>query len=246
MPYPTDAAIDAAIAAGRIKAADLVDFYVKVGGSPVVLRAWTWPGTAQYPGTVALDGSTANRTYESMYGRMIINKTIQSAQSLSSEPLRIQIDASRTSDDADWAGRFADSDWHQGRVRVRQVLLDWDTEVLGAVPLREWHGLLDHAELVFPAPDGAIQVQTWDITCQGGLFRIRGRRLKTRSHADQQKRDAGDMFYVDTAAMVGRPLNWAKALGATPGRATSSGGSGSGGASGGGSNRGGLFDTQSN
>jgi hypothetical protein len=231
MPYPTNASIDAAIAAGKIKAADLIDFYVKNRGTgvPFVLRAWTWPGTASYPGTVALDGSTASNDYESMYGRLVIAKTIRTAQSLSSEPLRIQLDASRSADNADWVGRFVDSDWHQGRVRMRQVLLDWDSEVLGAVPLREWYGLLDHAELVYPSPDGGSEPATWDITCQAGLFRVRGRRLKTRSHADQQNRSAGDLFYVDTATMVGRPLNWAKALGATPGRATGSGGSAAGG-----------------
>lgn len=228
MPYPTNADIDAAIAAGRIKAADLVDFYVKnrSTGVPFVLRAWTWPGSASYPGTVSLDGSTASQTYESLYGRIVIGKTIRTAQSLSSEPLRIQLDASRSSDNADWVGRFVDSNWHQGRVRVRQVLLNWDTEALGAVPLRQWHGLLDHAELVYPPPEGGGEPATWDVTCQAGLFRVRGRRLKTRSHADQQIRSAGDNFYKDTASMVGRPLNWAKALGATPGRATGSGGSG--------------------
>ncbi len=225
MPYPTDSAIDAAIAAGRIKAADLFDFYVKDElGAPLVLRAWTWPGEAHYPGTEVLDGSTADQTYESMYGRMVAHKTVRTAQSLSSEPLRLQLDASRSGDDDDWVGRWADSDWHQGRFRLRQVMLDWQTEVLGAVPLREWHGLLDHAELVYPPSDRATDPATWDITCQGGLFRVRGRRLKTRSHADQQVRSEGDAFYRDTATFVGRPLIWAKAQNATPGRATGTGG----------------------
>jgi len=152
MPYPTDAAIDAAIAAGQIKAADLVDFYVKDGvtDAPLVLRGWTWPGTASYPGTVSHDGSTASNTYESLFGRIVINKTIRTAQSLSSEPLRIQLDASRSSDDADFAGRFADSNWHQGRFRLRQVLLDWQTEVLFSYVDVELAVLEEDAILVRP------------------------------------------------------------------------------------------------
>jgi hypothetical protein len=79
----------------------------------------------------------------------------------------------------------------------------------------EWRGLLDHRELT--QQDG--QPQIWDVTCQGGLFRIRGRRLKTRSHTDQQLRSAGDMFYSGTANMIGRPLNWAKKPANIPGAA---------------------------
>lgn len=220
MAYETDATTEAGIASGRIKAADLVDFYVKDAGtgSPLVLRAWTWPGSASFPGTVSLDGSTAANTYETLYGRITIPKGIRMAASLASEPLEISLDGSRSGDPTDWVGKFVASNWHQGKVRVRQVMLNFDTEALGAVPMWEWRGRLDHRELVIQ-PD---QPQIWRVTCQGGLFRIRGRRLKTRSHADQQLRRAGDTFYLGTANMVGRPLNWAKAVGNIPGRATGS------------------------
>lgn len=213
----TDAATEAAIAAGRIKAADLVDFYVKTaGGSPLVLRAWNWPGSTTYPGTVGLDGSTASNTYESLYGRIVVPKAVRMAASLASEPLEITLDGSRSADDADWIGRFVDANWHQGKVRVRQVMLDMATEALASKPMWEWRGRLDHRELVTQKDELSI----WRVTCQGGLFRIRGRRLKTRSHADQQLRSPGDNFYIGTANMVGRPLNWAKAVGNIPGTST--------------------------
>lgn len=233
--FDTDAATDAAIAAGLIKAANLIDFYVKtspVDPTPVVLRAWDWPGSASYPGTVGLDGSTSSNSYESLCDRVAIAWNIRMAASLASEPLAITLDASRSADDSDWTGRFVDSDWHQSKVRVRQVALDWDSEALATKPLREWRGRLDHREMV-QDPQSATLV--WNVTCQGGLFRIRGRRLKTRSHADQQIRAPGDNFYIGTANMVGRPLNFAKAVGNIPGRATGSGGGATGGGSSGGS-----------
>lgn len=227
--YPTDAATDAAIDAGKIKSADFLDLYLKTGGgSPLILRAWSWPGPAVYPGTADLDGSTADNSYTSLYGRMIISKTIRQAATLASEPFEIQFDASRSSDDDDLIGKFVDADWHQCRIRYRQVVMDWQTEAFHALPMREWRGLIDHRELVEPPADQPLEPRVWNVTCQGGLFRVRGRRLSTRSDADQQRRKPGDKFYSETAKMVGRPLNWAKAPGNIPGKATGSGSATSG------------------
>lgn len=230
MAYETDAETEAAIAAGLIKAADLVDFYVKdSGGSPLTLRGWNWPGSASFPGTSSLDGSTSANTYESLYGRIIVPKAIRFAASLASEPLEITLDGSRSDDDEDWIGRFVDADWHQGKVRVRQVMLNMQTEALASKPMWEWRGRLDHRELTIPV-DAQAQPAVWKVTCQGGLFRIRGRRLKIRDHADQQIRRAGDNFYLGTANMVGRPLNWGKSPANIVGvKSTGSGSSGGGG-----------------
>lgn len=229
--YPTDAATDAAIAAGKIKAAFLVDMYCKTGaGDELTLRAWDWPGVAYYPGTVDLDGSTADQAYDSLYGRIVVSLAIRMAMSLSSEPLEIQLDGSRSADDDDLIGQWVDADWHQRRIRVRQIMLDWQTEEMAALPLREWRGLMDHRELIEPAT--AQEPRIWNLSCQAGLFRVRGNRLKTRSHADQQLRSAGDMFYSQTAGMVGRPLNWGKSPSNLPGTATGAGGANAGGVSG--------------
>lgn len=214
MPFPLDTDTEAAIAAGRIRSADLVDLYLRDGvGDPLVLRFWDQPGEASYPGTAALDGGTSNQTYQSMYGRMAIEKTIRFAASLSSEPLVITLDGSRSSDDADIVGQFVDADWHQARVRVRQVLVNIATSALHSLPAWEWHGLLDHRNLTSQTGEP----QTWQVKCQGGLFRVRGRRMRTRSHEDQQRRDAGDQFYKGTARMVGIPLMWAKSPNNVPG-----------------------------
>ncbi len=103
-------------------------------------------------------------------------------------------------------------------------------EVIGF--LGDTRGLLDHRELVEPPLDTPDQPRVWNVSCQGGLFRVRGRRLSTRSDADQQRRSPGDRFYSETAKMVGRPLNWSKAPGNIPGKATGSGSSATGGSSG--------------
>ena len=220
MPFPLDTDTEAAIAAGRIKTADLIDFYLRDGvGGPLTLRGWTWPDSASYPGTQDLDGSTSNQTYESLYGRVTIAKAIRMAASLSSEPLVLTLDGSRSDDDQDWVGRFVDADWHQARVRVRSVMLNMTTNALHSLPQWEWRGLIDHRNLTSQAGEP----QSWEVKCQGGLFRIRGRRLSTRSHEDQQKRAPGDMFYKGTARMVGLPLIWARTAVSIPGVRTSGG-----------------------
>lgn len=208
MPFPLDVDTEAAIAAGRIKPADLVDFYLRDGdGDPLTLRCWTWPGEATYPGTADLDGSTSDVTYESMYGRIVVPKGIRMAATLASEPLTLTLDGSRSDDDEDWVGRFVDATWHQARVRVRSVLRNFDTGALLSLPHWEWRGRIDQRNLTLKDGEPA----SWAVTCEGGLFRVRGRRLTTRSHQDQQKRLAGDLFYRGTPRMVGIPLMWARA-----------------------------------
>ena len=123
MAFPLDSDTEAAILAGRIQSADLVDFYLKDGGgSALTLRCWNWPGSVTYPGTTDLDGSTSSQTYLQMHDRIQIAKAIRMAATLSAEPLMITLDASRADDNADWVGQFADATWHQMRVRVRSVM----------------------------------------------------------------------------------------------------------------------------
>lgn len=221
MPFPLDTDTEAAIAAGRIKDAYLLDFYL----DGLTLRAWNWPDDGAYPGTTELDGTTSNQTYESMVGRMSIARGMRQSASLSSEPLIVTLDGSKSDDDADWVGRFVDGTWHQGRMRVRCVMRSMTTGALLAQPHWEWRGLIDHRNLTSQVD----QPQTWEVKCQGGLFRVRGRRLRTRSHEDQQRRSAGDMFYVGTAKMVGVPLIWAKAPANIPGIKSNGGSSQQGG-----------------
>ena len=225
MPFPLDVDTEAAIAAGRVKPADLIDFYLRDGaGDPLTLRCWTWPGEASYPGTVDLDGSTSSVTYETMYGRLAVAKQIRMAASLSSEPIVITLDGSRSDDDDDWVGRFVDATWHQARVRVRGVLRNFDTGALLSLPHWEWRGLIDHRNLSLKDGEPA----TWEVKCQGALFRVRGRRLKTRSHEDQQVRSAGDNFYIGTPRMVGLPLMWGRYAVGIPGVETLTGNDGRG------------------
>jgi len=219
--YPLDADTAADIAAGKVRPADLIDLYVRDGdGDPATLRCWNQPGEAIYPGTADLDGSTDDVTYEGLYGRVVVPKGLRMSATLSSDPMIITLDASRSSDAGDFGGRFADLDWHQARVRVRQVLMHWETGALRDTPAWEGRGLIDHRDLVLK--DGEASV--WNISCQGGLFRVRGRRLRSRTHEDQQRRSAGDQFYKGTAVSVALPLNWAKAPASIPGVVTNGGG----------------------
>jgi len=220
MPYPLDAESEAALAAGRLCTADLVDFYLADSeGAPLTLRAWSWPGEIDYPANDAID-DTDPVTYESMHKRMDVAKSVRLAATLAAEPLQIVLDGSRSADDDDWVGRFVDADWHQRPMRIRQILFNFDTQASATDPVWEWHGRLDHRQLSTQKD----QPQTWSVSCEGGLFRVRGRRLHTRSHADQQRRLAGDLFYRGTPNMVGRPLVWAKAQGNVVGAAGGSSG----------------------
>ncbi len=225
MPFPLDTDTRNAIAAGRIKDAYLVDLYLQdAEDDPFVLRFWNWPGQRNYPGTLDLDGSTSDVVYETMHGRCAISRGIRMGATLSSEPLTLTLDGSRSDDDTDIVGEFVDAKWHQQRVRVRWVMLDWDTGALHSQPHWEWRGLLDHRNLTIR--DG--EPRTWQVSCQGSLFRVRGRRLRIRSHEDQQRRSAGDMFYKGTTRMVGVPLIWARKPATIPGIQTNGGNAGGG------------------
>lgn len=233
MVYPVSSGFEADVAAGRIKSADLVDLYTKDGaGDPAFLRAWTFPGTCTYkandPDGVAGAVGNSDVSYESMCGRIIVKKALRMSASLSSEPLQILLDASRSGDDADWVGRFVDRKWHECRMRVRSIRLNVVTEAVDPEPFWEWHGLIDHANLVRkPSVNGEEgEPQYWELKCQGGLFRVRGRRNRTRSHEDQQIRKAGDKFYQGTPLMVSVPLIWNKAPAALPGVVSNGGAAG--------------------
>lgn len=224
MVYPVSSGFEADVAAGRIKCADLIDLYAKdEAGDPAFLRAWTFPGACTYKANDpdGVDGAVGNTdvTYETMYGRVIVQKALRMAATLSSEPLQILLDASRSGDDEDFVGRLVDRTWHQCRMRVRQIRLNVATEEVDPEPFWEWHGLIDHMNLVRkPSAEGDEgEPQYWEVKCEGGLFRVRGRRMRTRSHEDQQKRLAGDLFYTGTPLMVSVPLIWNKAPAALPG-----------------------------
>jgi len=224
MVYPLDTDTEADLESGLFASADFLDLYVKDSeGAPATLRAWSWPGETSYvandPEEIAGAVGDEDVTYESMYDRMLIPKGLRMAASLSSDPLTILMDGARSGDDEDWVGRFVDSDWHQCRMRVRSIMMRRDTGALRTQPHFEWHGRLNHRNL--KRQDGEKLV--WEVECQGGLFRVRGRRLRTRTHEDQQKRLAGDLFYQATPLMVGVPLIWNKSQAQIPGVVTNNG-----------------------
>jgi hypothetical protein len=199
MPYNLSTEASSALASGRMAIAVLIDLYLD--GGP--LRVWNWPGQLAFPANDALGGA-GDVTYQSLFQRMEVTRSIQQTASLQAEPLTVVFDASRAGDDEDLIGQFTDGAWHQRKMRVRVILLDSETFVSPIDPVWEWHGRMDHREFM-RQPGQPTQVR---LTGEGGLFRIRGRNLRTRSHEDQQRRQSGDLFFREVAQMVAIPISW--------------------------------------
>jgi hypothetical protein len=211
MPYPLPSEATAAFAAGRMVPAVLVDFY-----TDPIKRFWNWPDPLTYGGDA----------YVSLWNRITVDYAVRQSATLAAEPVTITLDASRIGDNDDPVGGFVDLDWHQRRVRVRVVLLDFDTMESPSDPVWEWRGRMDHRQLN-RAPGTE---QTLVLTCEGGLFRIRGRRMHTRTDRDQRTRSAADRFFDLTPIMAVRTPIWGKASANIPGvRVISSPGGGGGG-----------------
>ncbi len=213
MVYPVPTEFDDAVADGRLKHAYLVDLYVADGvGDPAPLRVWNWPDSTIYPANDTIDG-TDDVTYQSMVRRMRINREIRQSATLASEPLQIVFDGSRVGDDEDIVGQFFDADWHQRLIRVRQIPMAFATNALAPSPSWEWHGRMDYRQHA----RSAGQERLLTLTCMGGTFRIRGRRMHTRTDADQRRRSATDAFFSGTPQMIAVPPNWARATANIPG-----------------------------
>ena len=236
MPYPLSSDAEALIATGRLGKAMLVDLYCADGdGDPLTLRLWDRPGTFSFIANDLVDGPGRSDppalddmvTYLSMRGRMQVQREIRFTATLASEPLKIMLDGSRSGDDDDLVGQWVDADWHQRNVRVRQVAINKDTGAALPDPVWEWNGRQDYRQ----RPRQAKLPLQWQLTCQPGMFRVQGRNQHTRTHADQQRRLSGDLFFQTTPAMVGLQPVWGRTTANVPGmRSTSAGGGGGGGA----------------
>lgn len=207
MSYPLSSEALAAIAAGRLHSAVLLDLYCRDDdGDPLTLRAWDQPGVLTYAADDTVDGEDTPVDYLSLAGRLQVDVAVRASATLAAEPLIITMDGSRVTDDDDITGAFASAQWHQLRARVRRILLDFETGASPTAPIWEWRGLMDHRQFVTNPgdPDQVI------LTCEGGLMRTKGRRMHTRTHADQQGRAAGDLFFQATPVMAGMAPSFGK------------------------------------
>ncbi len=197
-----------AMATGSVAVAILIDME-----TDPILRAWTWPGT------LAFDGES----YVSLEGEVDIQGSIKSTATLASEPLQITFDASRIRDDDHFVGQFGSSDWSQRKIRVRKAIINpaaSPVEVIDVID--DWRGRMDKREVIRQINSPELL----QLTCENGLFRIRGRNLHTRTHADQQQRLPGDTFYKNTAERIAVKPFWGKSPVNIPGATGVSGGSG--------------------
>lgn len=151
-------------------------------------------------------GDGVTRAYEAMAGRFSWGEdAISMGSDLNPEALTMTFDASRVLEDADFVGRFADSQWHRRRARLSAVVFavnsGWATPV---TTLATWEGEMDYRE--FPELQGAPP--TMMLTIESGTFRYLGRNLQTRTDENQQRFFPGDTFFQDLPGLIGRQLPW--------------------------------------
>lgn len=225
MPYPLSPEAEAAFAAGLIVPVVLVDFYLAdSAGDPLTLRMSSREFPLSFAANDEIDG-TDPVAYAPMFQRLNVDLSVRQSVGFASQPVTITLDGSRAGDDEDLTGQFADADWHQRPVRVRLVVVDSQTLATPSAPDWEWQGRLDHRTFR-RQPDQPSQVV---ITSQGGIFRVRGSNRRLRTHEDQQRRLAGDMFFSGTAKMIAAGIVWGKnpnrpLVPSTPGYSSPNGG----------------------
>lgn len=206
MPHILSPEAEAAFAAGLIAPVVLVDFYLADGaGDPLTLRMSSREFALSYAANDEVDGTDAV-AYSPMFQRMTVDLSVRQAIGFASQPITITLDGSRAGDDEDVSGQFADADWHQRPMRVRLIVVNVETLATPSAPEYEWRGRLDHRAFR-RQPDQPSQIV---ITAQGGIFRVRGANRRLRTHEDQQRRMAGDMFFSGTAKMIAAGIVWGK------------------------------------
>ncbi len=206
MPHILSPEAEAAFAAGLIAPVVLVDFYLATSeGDPLTLRMSSREFDLTFAANDGIDGTDAV-AYSPMFQRMNVDLSVRQAIGFASQPITITLDGSRAGDDEDLTGLFADADWHQRPMRVRLIVVNVETLATPSAPEYEWRGRLDHRDFR-RQPDQPSRIV---ITAQGGIFRVRGANRRLRTHEDQQRRLAGDMFFSGTARMVAAGIVWGK------------------------------------
>jgi hypothetical protein len=187
MPLPLDTATRNALAAREVATAWLLElFCVSAGGSPATLRGWDKTEAITYDGNA----------YEALGDRWGIAGEIRAGADLVAEPLAIWFDGATQLDDASFIGRLVDRQWHQRKVRLRQLLLVPTSNFVTAVGVvMDWRGFMDTLE----APEGDESPSRVTLSCESGTFRARARNMTTVTDRDQRLRDATDASFRNIA-----------------------------------------------
>jgi hypothetical protein len=187
MPLPLDTATRNALAAREVATAWLLElFCYSAGGSPATLRGWDKTEAITYDGNA----------YEALGDRWGISGEIRAGADLVAEPLTVWFDGATQLDDASFIGRLVDRQWHQRKVRLRQLLLVPTSNFVTAVGVvMDWRGFMDTLE----APEGDEGPSRVTLSCESGTFRARARNMTTVTDRDQRLRDASDASFRNIA-----------------------------------------------
>lgn len=207
-----------AIEAGDIESA----LFIELMTEPEALYCWN--------GIRAV--TIGGQDYEPLGDRVRVEGDVVAQLGLVAEPIRIVFDAGAILDNTDFAGRLADSTWHQRRVTVREALFTPGSTYMDFIGWGfTWQGRMDVSPTI--NQPGAESVR--ELNCEGGTFRYRGRNLHTRTNENQKRLSAGDLFFERTPIAPKEVLPWWKRRTAIPGigggGATGRGGGYSGGRS---------------
>jgi hypothetical protein len=202
----------AALASGLYAVRTLIDAYPDEGA----VRFWDDFTQLTYDGPKS--GET-DETYNPM-GELVTIEALRSGPALSSNGVKITVDANMLSDPSSLLTELESATWHQREIWIREVILDisrGDAHVIGVVPV--FAGLMD----VMDRDDSDNNKLV--IQAESGARWFTRRTMRTRSDADQQELYSGDKFfeYTPTAGVV--EIAWGRG----PERAGGGGGSSRGG-----------------
>ena len=103
-------------------------------------------------------------------------------------------------------------DCKQGRVEIYRGLFDPNSRKLVSPAVPRFVGTIDEAPITTPAEGQSGDVT---LTCTSNTVELTRANPDTRSDASQRQRNAGDLFYVDTAVVGTWQQFWGRAAGTT-------------------------------
>lgn len=193
----------AALAARALVARDFLWFVARdrATGAPVPVGFWS--DVENVSSVPVIDPDTLNTVSRSYYGAggLISIDDIPSVSTIQVQDVHIRMSQL----DEQVANAVRGYDTKQARVEVHRGLFDPVTRQLVAPAFVRFVGFVNLIEVYTGAEneDGYV-----DITCTSHTQELTRSNPATRSHADQQTRQAGDYFFVDAAVVGDWEFQW--------------------------------------